>query len=71
MKNIAEGYYPNGCYFEYPWPFWIIDNFLDDQIYNTLITLKDKGVYEVKDYSDGIRATNKTSLAIKQQIAIR
>lgn len=71
MIDIATGYYPNGQEFQHPWQFWVMDNFLSQNVYDQLNQIKDTGNYELVDTSDGNRVTKINAIASKMHIRLR
>lgn len=71
MINIAEDIYNEGKKFEHPWQFWVVDNFLHKDVYNKLLEIKNTGLYELVDTSNGIRVTKVNPIASKKHIRIR
>lgn len=71
MIDIATEEYGNGQLFEHPWQFWVIDNFLDHNIYNELLQIKDTGYYELVDHSNGFRTSIKNYVASKHHVRLR
>lgn len=62
MNIIADGLYEKLTVFKHPWEFWVIDNFLEEETFNTLLELKDvNGLYSPVDASNGIIACSLNS----------
>lgn len=61
-KIIAEGVYNQPTKFDIPWPFYIVDNFLSDQLYNKLIMSRRNSKFELVDswHNGGIHGITNT-----------
>lgn len=52
-KDIGHGHFPKLTRFEEPWEFFIIDNFLSEDVYNILCSIKDRNLYKFIDEYNG------------------
>jgi hypothetical protein len=61
-KIIGEGVYNQPTRFKTPWPFYIVDNFLSDQLYTKLIMSRQHPKFEVVDswHDNAIRTSSDT-----------
>ena len=55
---LADGIYYEATRFEEPWPFYIIDNFLDTDLYDTLVSLIDSNFKFVDNWDNKLKYTS-------------
>ena len=60
MKALATDYYPKLTEFEFPWKFYVVDNFLEASIFNFLCQLKDDQSYY--NFLDGLDTKTNTGI---------